>query len=418
MKKLLLIITIFFIIFSQVKSQISAETGGQPELYMYQDGYYLDSLIISPIGEIYCHPEPTYAYETTYFDICDDCGECYNCDGGSAILDGATGKTGWGSCVYADDVLFNAYGWGVYKLYASGTNNYCYFDFRDSDYNYRYDSATVSPYPGVDIKVEYDHNGFDSSYSNYHFRVKPFVNPSVYDWDYLDTGELAQVWKIFDFSKPNNEYFIEPQDQWDFWEDCLVLVNSENKPRLIWSAHPTFTTTNYKIYRAVMSYPMNPNNGTYYLIHTTADTIFSFVDNDVNLSQNDDYIYYYVKAYNSNTSTYSERTNYEGIYGEYAPYKNSVKILDQHSNEFVLSQNLPNPFNPITKINYLITSNGFVTLLVYDHLGRVVDELVSESKAAGEYTATFDGSALPSGVYYYTLRAGQYVQTKKMILLK
>jgi len=83
-----------------------------------------------------------------------------------------------------------------------------------------------------------------------------------------------------------------------------------------------------------------------------------------------------------------------------------------------LADNYPNPFNPSTTIGYEVPSSNYVTLKVYDVLGREVETLVNETKAPGEYSVAFDGSRLSSGVYFYRMTAGNYVSTKKAILLK
>jgi len=88
------------------------------------------------------------------------------------------------------------------------------------------------------------------------------------------------------------------------------------------------------------------------------------------------------------------------------------------SKTFSLAQNYPNPFNPTTSISYSIPQSGSVTLKVYDILGRDVMTLVNEQKAAGVYTVDFNGAQLASGTYIYRLNAGEFVQTKKMILIK
>jgi hypothetical protein len=85
---------------------------------------------------------------------------------------------------------------------------------------------------------------------------------------------------------------------------------------------------------------------------------------------------------------------------------------------FSLSQNYPNPFNPSTKIQYALSSSQFVTLKIYDILGRQVATLVNEEKAAGEYEIEFDAKKLSSGIYFYQLKTGKSILTKKMILLK
>ncbi len=86
--------------------------------------------------------------------------------------------------------------------------------------------------------------------------------------------------------------------------------------------------------------------------------------------------------------------------------------------EFSLSQNYPNPFNPNTKINFSIPKSDFVSLRVYDMLGREVSVLVNGHLTAGEYQADFNAKGLSSGMYYYSLRAGEYVDVKKMVLVK
>lgn len=85
---------------------------------------------------------------------------------------------------------------------------------------------------------------------------------------------------------------------------------------------------------------------------------------------------------------------------------------------FLLEQNFPNPFNPSTLINYEVPIKSLVRLEVYDVLGRKITTLVNEEKSAGIYSIQFNGYKLSSGVYYYTLLANDFIQTKKMILIK
>jgi len=92
--------------------------------------------------------------------------------------------------------------------------------------------------------------------------------------------------------------------------------------------------------------------------------------------------------------------------------------LTSNPDQFQLYQNFPNPFNPSTKIGYSIQKGGFVTVKVYDVLGNEVATIVSEEKPAGEYEVDFNGTRLTSGVYFYQLKAGSSIKTKKMILMK
>jgi hypothetical protein len=83
-----------------------------------------------------------------------------------------------------------------------------------------------------------------------------------------------------------------------------------------------------------------------------------------------------------------------------------------------LQQNFPNPFNPTTTIIYSIPKSCFVSIKVYDILGREVTTIVNENKLAGNYTVQFNAVKLTSGIYFYRMQAGDFVQTKKLILIK
>jgi photosystem II stability/assembly factor-like uncharacterized protein len=137
-----------------------------------------------------------------------------------------------------------------------------------------------------------------------------------------------------------------------------------------------------------------PGHGT-----TTETQHYSFTDNDVSPGK------YQYKL---------KQIDYDGTF----EYSKVVEVEIPFVNKFSLSQNYPNPFNPSTSMQYTIGSRQFVSLKVYDLLGREVATLVNEEKPAGEYEVEFDGSNFPSGIYFYQLKAGDFVQTKKMILMK
>jgi hypothetical protein len=112
--------------------------------------------------------------------------------------------------------------------------------------------------------------------------------------------------------------------------------------------------------------------------------------------------------------------NYE-IYYKYDSTGNPVGIININSeipNQFSLSQNYPNPFNPITNIEFGIPKAGFVKLIIYDVLGKEIENLVNENLNAGMYRADFNASALPSGVYFYRIDAENFSDMKKMVLVK
>ena len=103
-------------------------------------------------------------------------------------------------------------------------------------------------------------------------------------------------------------------------------------------------------------------------------------------------------------------------------YNCTVSGIVGHNGEipeaYSLSQNYPNPFNPVTKINYSLPKNGLVTLKIYDVLGREVMTLVKEMKSAGNYAVDFNGANLSSGIYFYSLKSGDFTSVKKMTLIK
>jgi photosystem II stability/assembly factor-like uncharacterized protein len=88
------------------------------------------------------------------------------------------------------------------------------------------------------------------------------------------------------------------------------------------------------------------------------------------------------------------------------------------ADNFSLFQNFPNPFNPSTNINYSVPKTSIVTIKVYNILGKELTTLVNEEKSAGNYSVKFNGKQLSSGIYFYKMQAGNFVETKKLVLMK
>jgi len=96
-----------------------------------------------------------------------------------------------------------------------------------------------------------------------------------------------------------------------------------------------------------------------------------------------------------------------------------ISIVTEVPEDYNLDQNFPNPFNPVTKINFSIPKSSQVTLKVYDALGKEITTLVNDFKQAGSYSYNFNASLnLTSGIYFYTLISENFTATKKMLLLK
>jgi len=104
-------------------------------------------------------------------------------------------------------------------------------------------------------------------------------------------------------------------------------------------------------------------------------------------------------------------------------YYDSVTNIEEEKlttlpKEFALYQNYPNPFNPSTTINYFVPHKSFVSVAIYDMLGREIEKLINEEKQPGSYSIEFDGKELASGIYFYKMHAGSYVDIKKAVYLK
>jgi hypothetical protein len=105
-------------------------------------------------------------------------------------------------------------------------------------------------------------------------------------------------------------------------------------------------------------------------------------------------------------------TNYQG------PPTGIGNLTGIIPDKYSLEQNYPNPFNPTTNIKFALPKSGFVKLTIYDITGRAINTLLNETKEAGSYSILFNGENLASGVYYYKIESNNFVDTKKMILIK
>jgi hypothetical protein len=123
-----------------------------------------------------------------------------------------------------------------------------------------------------------------------------------------------------------------------------------------------------------------------------------------------------------------KQVDYDGSY----EYSNIIEVKVRIPTEFLLEQNYPNPFNPTTKIRFSIPTSPqsppyqggeakqgwFVQLKIYDVLGNEIATLVNEEKKTGIYEVKFDATGITSGMYFYKLQAGNFVETKKMLVIK
>ena len=173
----------------------------------------------------------------------------------------------------------------------------------------------------------------------------------------------------------------------------------------------------YSIYRLQISCDSLFTNFFVITNQSTGDTTFIgnnlYVENHpfIGLSPNNKY-YWRIRSENkSGISEWSETWSFTII----SP--NEVKE-EKLPKEFKLFQNYPNPFNPSTTISFSLPSLSFVTLKVFDALGREVSNLVSEELPAGTYTRRWNAEGLASGIYFYRLQTNKFLETKKLLLIR
>ena len=205
-------------------------------------------------------------------------------------------------------------------------------------------------------------------------------------------------------------------------------VSAGNKIKIAWDEQPNNNVSKYYIYLkgkdSMTGEKWGPelratlNRGT--LSYT--DPIYAYTDGYTMFL-----LRYDVRPYYSLEQSYAD-SNYSAIFGGFPrglPKSTDAGIEKQivsngntAPKDFDLFQNYPNPFNPTTQIKYALKEDGFVTIKVYDLLGKVVATLVNENKPAGVYTVDFDASRLSSGIYFYTIKTNNFFDRKKMILMK
>jgi hypothetical protein len=133
-------------------------------------------------------------------------------------------------------------------------------------------------------------------------------------------------------------------------------------------------------------------------------------------SWNETQAYYAIRKYDQQGNVIHTIDPYEHLFGG-SESDNTTSQL-QTTEEITLLGNYPNPFNPVTNIRYDLQQDNFVTIRVYDVLGKEVVTLVNENKKAGKYLISFNGTGLSSGIYLYKIKAGEYEHTRRMTLLK
>lgn len=223
------------------------------------------------------------------------------------------------------------------------------------------------------------------------------------NWVAINLGlDIQNVGDISSFVSNSNDYVFVCGDSKFFrstnsGENWVDISNSVNSSLII-----TLTiNTNKQIFAGGGSgvFCSTDLGNTWSDLNSGLDTNYTIIGLDLDLTE---------KIYASNGYLYRSIHSTTSIVNE----PNFFPL------NFLLTQNYPNPFNPTTTVSYQIPERGFVSLKIYDILGREVVTLVNEEKPVGSYEVQFNGTSLTSGIYFYQLSTGNYTDTKKMILLR
>ena len=203
-------------------------------------------------------------------------------------------------------------------------------------------------------------------------------------------------------SKPSYGYSVDniPPDI-----PLNVIASAENETiNLYWSSVENTDLSHYAIYRG-FSEGFDPN--TLGILAETEDT--SFADSAVTVEID---FYYRISAFDihGNESQYSEE-----VMARIIGISRDGAEVPQN---YLLSQNHPNPFNPLTNIRYSLPLSVDVSLIIYNLLGEEIARIVDGFQSAGEYQSQWNASDFASGIYFYRLQAGDFIQTRKMVLMK
>jgi len=281
-------------------------------------------------------------------------------------------------------------------------NNWTLFDTTNSSLPYPYVSQITADINGTIWGISV---GFNSraifSFDGFNWNVNSAYFPPVWV-STMAADQKGNIWYATAVPQTNFAGIVQINDTISTFHpkpDSIsgfaqkLLVDSEDNLWVCWSSCVTeYSNGSWTIYKDTVDYSFSD------MIIDSKDNIWFSTWGDG------------VVAFNKN-----------GLVLSTVNEENVIAIGDYN-----LSQNYPNPFNPVTKIKFSIPSVTLrqaqsdikVSLKVYDILGREIAALVNEERPAGEYEVDFDGSALTSGIYFYQLKAGEYSETRKMVLLK
>ena len=277
--------------------------------------------------------------------------------------------------------------------------------------------------------------GYYVPFDEYNIQVDNFPDSSSYLFVFTD--EIVYVFERFDATEQQSDRFYY-NDNFSVSSDdsgtknilLTTIVEVDSSEKVFYIENTTLTQNDsldlsiqdndkliFKNYGSTKNYDLSLK-----FANTQGGAFFSNIS--ISLSQNTSH--QIVPDWNDIVTTpvlvYVDN-GIDGTIDDTLQLTNEITDVEDQGNlyipkEYKLQQNYPNPFNPTTRIKYSIPKVSFVSLKVYNLIGEEVVSLVSEQKPIGNYEIEFNTKGLPSGIYFYRMQAGDFIQTKKMVLMK
>ena len=287
----------------------------------------------------------------------------------------------------------------MYKnlIYGNSSGNYNIKSFPTAIQRMKLAGAFYFTIPGPKMIWQFGELGYDYSINYPCGTPDCRLDPKPIRWDYFNDGNRKNLYKVWQAIIKLKEYQPFNSDNYSYslsgYTKRLTIIDSTMNVNIIGNFYVSQLNIN----------PQFPSLGRWY-DYFSGDSIFvTNAQTEISLGPGEFHIYTTVKL----------PTPEEGILLD-------VEDIEELGtpNEYNLDQNYPNPYNPTTTIRYSIIEPELVRIKIYDILGREVMTLVNELQQAGTYEVKFNASELASGIYLYRIESGDFLQTKKMILLK
>lgn len=266
-------------------------------------------------------------------------------------------------------------------------------------------------------QIETYYQEFDKLFYDLKMNLPPIGEPTV-TWSLISNSDITMKGAYFNYRYINYEHskgIHNPKYVIGLLQKSLIALtgqipveftsfsanlNEKNEVILNWETKSELNNYGFEVERSVN------DNSNFVKV--------GFVEGNGTTTESNNYLFTDKTAKSGKYIYRLKQVDFDGK----AQYSVSVEINVTLPNEFSLNQNYPNPFNPSTVISYQLPTTAKVTLKVYDILGNEVRTLVNQIQEEGQYQVSFDASELTTGIYFYSINAGNFTQTKKMILLR